>query len=407
MSSVNRTRSGLGRDVNLKDDQGNGGVRIYGDSASSMKILDSSGNEGDLHLKDVDVSGTATGITKTMVGLGNVDNTTDAGKPVSTAQQTALDLKANLSLKGADNGLAELDGNGTVPASQLPSYVDDVLEYANLAAFPSTGESAKIYVALNTNLTYRWSGSSYVSTPTSLALGETSATAYRGDRGKIAYDHTFLTNNPHSVTKAQVGLGNCDNTSDADKPVSTAGQTALDLKANLATPDFTGQVDLVSGALTIKDNASASSKVTMNFDTGTGVLSIDKNTHITGNITLSGNVDGRDVAADGVVLDAHKWRSVSFTSSDSATGNIGAELKSGAATFAVKYKVTESWDGSATITIGTASNASLYGTISNDDLQSGQGTIDMVEVFGSDTQVKYTVTGSPSQGGIKLVIPTA
>ena len=75
MSSVNRTRSGLGRDVNLKDDQGNGGVRIYGDSASSMKILDSSGNEGDLHLKDLDVSGTATGITKTMVGLGNVDNT--------------------------------------------------------------------------------------------------------------------------------------------------------------------------------------------------------------------------------------------------------------------------------------------------------------------------------------------
>ena len=49
--SVNRTRSGLGRDVNLKDDQGNGGVRLYGDSASSMKILDSSGNEGRLAFK--------------------------------------------------------------------------------------------------------------------------------------------------------------------------------------------------------------------------------------------------------------------------------------------------------------------------------------------------------------------
>ena len=405
--SVNRTQGGLGRDVNLKDDQGNGGVRLYATSTTELKLLDPSGNEADLELKDIDVSGTATGITKAMVGLGNCDNTSDANKPVSTAQQTALDLKANLSLKGADNGLAELDGNGTVPAAQLPSYVDDVVEYANLASFPGTGESGKIYVALDTLLTYRWSGSAYVEISQSLALGETSTTAYRGDRGKTAYDHTSLTNNPHSVTKAQVGLGNCDNTSDADKPVSTAGQTALDLKANLATPDFTGQVDLVSGALTIKDNASAGSKVTMNFDTGTGVLSIDKNTHITGNITLSGNVDGRDVAADGVVLDAHKWRSVSFTSSDSATGNIGAELKSGAATFAVKYKVTESWDGSATITIGTASNASLYGTISNDDLQSGQGTIDMVEVFGSDTQVKYTVTGSPSQGGIKLVIPTA
>ena len=259
--SVNRTQGGLGRDVNLKDDQGNGGVRLYATSTTELKLLDPSGNEADLELKDIDVSGTATGITKAMVGLGNCDNTSDANKPVSTAQQTALDLKANLSLKGADNGLAELDGNGTVPAAQLPSYVDDVVEYANLASFPGTGESGKIYVALDTLLTYRWSGSAYVEISQSLALGETSTTAYRGDRGKIAYDHTFLTNNPHSVTKAQVGLGNCDNTSDADKPVSTAGQTALDLKANLATPDFTGQVDLVSGALTIRDNASASSKV--------------------------------------------------------------------------------------------------------------------------------------------------
>lgn len=52
--------------------------------------------------------------------------------------------------------------DGKVPASQLPSYVDDVLEYANTAAFPTTGETGKIYVALNTNKTYRWSGSGYV-----------------------------------------------------------------------------------------------------------------------------------------------------------------------------------------------------------------------------------------------------
>ena len=407
MSSVNRTRSGLGRDVNLKDDQGNGGVRIYGASDATMAVLATDGNKGSLDIKDLDVSGTATGITKTMVGLANVDNTTDANKPVSTAQQTALDLKANLSLKGADNGLAELDGNGTVPAAQLPSYVDDVVEYANLAAFPGTGESGKIYVALDTLLTYRWSGSAYVEISQSLALGETSTTAYRGDRGKIAYDHTFLTNNPHSVTKAQVGLGNCDNTSDANKPVSTAGQTALDLKANIAAPDFTGNVDLVSGGLSIKDNASASSKVNVTFDTGTGIAQLDKNTHVVGNVTLTGNVDGRDVAADGVVLDAHKWRSETLAHDSTANANFGAELKAGAMIHKIAYKVTEAWDGSATITFGTASNASLYGTISNDDLQSGSGSIDAVEIFASDTQLKYTITGSPSAGGIKIVIPTA
>lgn len=101
--------------------------------------------------------------------------------------------------------------DGKVPASQLPSYVDDVLEYANTGAFPATGESGKIYVALDTNKTYRWSGSSYVEISASLALGETSSTAYRGDLGKTAYDHSQNTGNPHGTTKADLGLANVSN----------------------------------------------------------------------------------------------------------------------------------------------------------------------------------------------------
>lgn len=93
------------------------------------------------------------------------------------------------STKGANNGVAELDSGGKVPQSQLPSYVGDVLEYNSLSNFPATGETGKIYVALDTNKTYRWGGSSYVEISPSLALGETSSTAYRGDRGKTAYDH--------------------------------------------------------------------------------------------------------------------------------------------------------------------------------------------------------------------------
>ena len=64
--------------------------------------------------------------------------------------------------KGAVNGYAELDGTGKVPAAQLPSYVDDILEYANLAAFPVTGTTGIIYVALDTNKIYRWTGTVYV-----------------------------------------------------------------------------------------------------------------------------------------------------------------------------------------------------------------------------------------------------
>ena len=78
--------------------------------------------------------------------------------------------------------------DGKVPAAQLPSFVDDVLEYASTSAFPATGESGKIYVALDTNKTYRWGGSDYVEISESLALGETSSTAYAGDKGKANAD---------------------------------------------------------------------------------------------------------------------------------------------------------------------------------------------------------------------------
>jgi hypothetical protein len=85
------------------------------------------------------------------------------------------------------------------------------------------GEAGKIYVSMDTNLTYRWSGSAYVEISQSLALGETASTAYRGDRGKTAYDHSQSTGNPTPGTsKADVGLGNGDNTSDATKTSATA-----------------------------------------------------------------------------------------------------------------------------------------------------------------------------------------
>src|SRR5690606_18135465 len=77
---------------------------------------------------------------------------------------------------------ADLDEWGKVLASQLPSYVDDVLEFDSLSDFPTVGEDGKIYVTLDTNLTYRWTGSDYIEISKSLALGETASTAYRGDR---------------------------------------------------------------------------------------------------------------------------------------------------------------------------------------------------------------------------------
>ena len=105
---------------------------------------------------------------------------------------------------GQANGIAGLDSDGKVPSSQLPSYVDDVLEYDNQAGFPQTGESGKIYVAKDTNKTYRWSGSTYVEISQSLALGETSSTAYAGNKG--AANRAAISSIPTSIiVNADIG----------------------------------------------------------------------------------------------------------------------------------------------------------------------------------------------------------
>ncbi|HMM05260.1 MAG TPA: hypothetical protein PKD52_01085 [Clostridiales bacterium] len=96
--------------------------------------------------------------------------------------------------------------DGVIPASQLPSYVDDVIELISPAQFPPVGESGKIYVTQYDNKTWRWTGSTYVEISQSIALGETSSTAYRGDRGKTAYDHSQVTGNPHGTTATQINL---------------------------------------------------------------------------------------------------------------------------------------------------------------------------------------------------------
>jgi hypothetical protein len=150
---------------------------------------------------------------------------------------------ATTDIIGAINGVAELDGTGKVPSSQLPSYVDDVEEYVNLAAFPVTGESGKIYIALDTNLTYRWGGTAYVEISPSLALGETSSSAYRGDRGKIAYDHSQSIGNPHGATTNDI----LDSTN--KRYVTDAQLTAIDNAAakNLTLERKTASYTLVSG----------------------------------------------------------------------------------------------------------------------------------------------------------------
>jgi hypothetical protein len=114
-----------------------------------------------------------------------------------------------------------LNSASKIDSIYLPSYVDDVLEYANLAAFPTIGETGKIYVTLDTNKIYRWSGSAYVEISPGAIPPVTSVNTKTGD---VVLD------------KTDIGLGNVDNTSDADKPISDDTQDALDLKYDASNP---------------------------------------------------------------------------------------------------------------------------------------------------------------------------
>lgn len=204
------------------------------------------------------LGGTSWGVVAGFDGMLPANSLLGTG---ATAGMVGVIPSSTFAPSSALTSKADLVG-GVVPSSQLPSYVDDVLDFAVLANFPVTGETGKIYVATDTNVTYRWSGSAYVEISASLALGTTSATAYRGDFGNTAYTHSqIITGNPHGLTAVNLNLGNLDNTSDINKPISTAQQTALNLKANLASPTFTGTIGGITAAMVGLGSANNTSDI--------------------------------------------------------------------------------------------------------------------------------------------------
>jgi hypothetical protein len=137
---------------------------------------------------------------------------------------TAVDSRITLQ-KGQPNGLATLDATGKVPSAQLPSFVDDVVEYPNLASFPVTGEAGVIYVALDTNKTYRWSGSIYIE------ISPSDVTSVFGRSGAVSaqsgdYNASQITNTP-SGNISSVTVQAALNELDAEKQPLDATLTAL------------------------------------------------------------------------------------------------------------------------------------------------------------------------------------
>jgi hypothetical protein len=179
---------------------------------------------------------TPIGIVKGDVGLGNVDNTADSAKPVSTIQQTALDLKANLA-SPTFTGTVVLP-SGTVASADLEWSVYNAVEDLPAA---STRHGMVAHVHATGLMYYAHGGAWFILSKA---------------------DSPTFTGNVSGISASMVGLGSVDNTADTAKPVSTAQQTALDLKSNIESPTFTGTVTIPAGALISGYATSASPTLT-------------------------------------------------------------------------------------------------------------------------------------------------
>lgn len=171
--------------------------------------------------------------------------------------------------KGANSGIAELDDNGKVLTSELPSYVDDVEEFNNLAELQKhTGEASKIYITLDDNKCYRWGGTAYVEISSSITLGETSGTAFRGDLGKEAYDKSHTHSNKEVIDSiTSEDITNWNNKSDFDgKYTSLTDTPTIPTVTNDLTNELKANYDLASTQTHTHSNKELLDKLSLNKD---------------------------------------------------------------------------------------------------------------------------------------------
>ena len=179
-----------------------------------------------------------------------------------------------------------LPNNKTIPKSLLPGYVDDIIEFESSGVFPSTGVSEKIYLDLSTNLVYRWSGSTYVEVSPSIALGETSATAYRGDYGAKAYKHAVT----YQGSEYESGFYKITTNAEGHVTDAITVKKADITKLGIPSED--------TGMTSVEIKGSGNAITTASYDEDSRVLTLTKGATYTDNegtiteIATSGNLSG-------------------------------------------------------------------------------------------------------------------
>mgnify|MGYP001499873465 CR=1 FL=1 len=196
--------------------------------------------------------------------------------------------------KGVANGYAGLDAGGKVPAGQLPSFVEDVLEFSSFSAFPATGESGKIYVAIDNGKTYRWGGSSY----TEISSGDVNSV--NGQTGVVVLDTGdvaesgnlyFTTARARSAISVSGDLSYSGGVISFNETYSTPAEIKTAYESNANTNAFTdAEKSKLAG---VEAGAQANSVDSVNGQTGTVVIPNANSTTAglvsTGDQTFSGN----------------------------------------------------------------------------------------------------------------------
>jgi hypothetical protein len=329
-TGITKSDVGLANVDNTTD--ANKPVSIATQTALDLKLASATAATTYAPLASPTFTGTVSGITKSMVGLGNVDNVEDINKPISTATQAALDLKSNLASPTftgtvtlpagtVTSGMildgtilnADINSSAAISLSKLETNPLDRVNHTGqqiaqtISDFNEAAQDA-VGNAVGSGLTYSdASGAisvdlttiqSRILNVTDTEIGyldgvTSSIQTQLNDKSPIA-SPTF-TGTVSGVTKSHVGLANVDNTSDANKPVSTATQTALDLKAALAGPSFTGTTNAVD--LTLSGNLTLSGAPTSDLHAATK-LYVD---NVTAGINFHESVHAASVSSLAVI----------------------------------------------------------------------------------------------------------
>jgi uncharacterized protein YxeA len=309
-------------------------IGMTGDVTWTSASFNGSGNvTGTATLANTVTAGTYTKLTVDAKGRATSGTTladTNARTPTAHTHAASDITSGTLSTDRIPNLDASKITSGTISADRLPSYVDDVLEYANLAGFPATGETGKIYVALDTNKTYRWSGSAYVQ----ITSGAVDSVA--GKTGAV------------TLVKGDVGLGNVDNTADASKSVASAATWTT-----ARTLSFTGDA---TGSGSVNGSANVATALTL---ANSGVTA---GTYGAASITV--DAKGRVTSASANTIPT--VNNGTLTLNVSGTGLSGSQTftanQSGNATFTVTSNATSA-NTASTIVARDASNNFSAGTI--------------------------------------------